>query len=672
MTNCAWCGAASVEGSPVCAACGRPAAPPAAAAVPPVPPPAPAYAPPPGGPGYPPPPGAGYPPPPPGYGPQAQAQTPAQYQGPWGAGQPYRPPYERSPLQRWLSADWRPVLKAAVAPTVLLLLLALALAVPTDNAANEATTGSFGSGSRGADTPGFGDRFTAGLAATLNALGAPLRAGTHSARGIGQDMQFEFTAVPMAVTVVWLLLLWLGVRAGARRHRGDGGQLTRGQAFGEALRATVVMTAVTLVLGLVSGTTWSPANGPRTYGSDSYGSDIYGSGGYPSGGRGSKSSGIEVFMESGWAQALAWTALFAFLVAFTVYGTDALRWAAWRSRAVRGWAVAALTAGQALALTWGLASLAGLIVAASNADNGWQVAAAFAFMPNMGLLILGFGSGATLQGFSLADSSGSSSALRDPYTHHVEYSFFDLHDLTADWRWTGAAAIVSAIALGWAAHRRRLDTTDRVRLAVIHAVVLTAVTAAAGVAMENSMTMTGWTSSARSTMSQEMSLSLSFGTVLLASAIWAAVGALLIPPLLAMGRGGAAQYGAAQYGAAPYGAAPYGAAPYADPYGGAAHGPEGGATYAGQPVPPQAPYPSAASAGPAAQGYGFPAQAAGPQDITPQAPVPAPAPSPEAAPAAAAGVGEVLGSHDPAPAPAPADARPGEEPVDPEVWRKHP
>ncbi|MFJ9693571.1 hypothetical protein [Kitasatospora sp. NPDC101183] len=631
MTNCAWCGAASVEGAPVCAACGRPAAPP-----PPVPPQAPPYGtPPPGAPGYPPPPpGAGYPPPPPGYGPYEQPR------GPWGAGQPYRPAYERSPLQRWLGGDWRPALKAAVAPAALLLLVALALAIPTENTAGGAYGGRV-------DSPGFGDRFTAGLALALNALGAPLRIGSRGLQGLTESAEYEVTAVPLTVTVLWLLALWLGLRLGARRLKGDGGQLTRGQAAGEALRAAVVTAAVTLVLGLVSGTTWAPAVNRRVT-PDIYGS--FGSGGYGSGALGSaKSSGVEVFAESGWAQAIGWASLFTFLVAFAVYGTDALRWAAWRSRAVRGWAVAALTAGQALALTWALASVAGLVLAASHSDNGWQVVAAFAFMPNMGLLLLGFGSGATLQGFAVSSSGGGSSSWRDPYSHTIEYSFFDLRDLSADWRWTGVAAIVSAVALGWAAHRRRLDLTDRLRLAGIHAVAVTALTAAAGVAMTTSTSMTGWTSAVRSSISQEMSFGLTFATVLLASAVWAAAGALLIPPLLGAGRGGGAPYGAEPYGAVPHGAEPYGP----------------GATYAGQPVPPQAPYPTAPA-------YGFPAQAAGAQDVTPQPPA-APVP-PQAAPAA--GAGDVLGSHDPAPAPAPgpvpAPARPAEEPVDPEVWRDHP
>jgi hypothetical protein len=141
---------------------------------------------------------------------------------------------------------------------------------------------------------------------------------------------------------------------------------------------------------------------------------------------------------------------------------------------------------------------------------------------------------------------------------------------------------------------------------------------------------------------------LAFPSVLVASAVWAVVGALVVPAVLsALGsRGRVVRYasGAASYGA-PHG--PYGA------------------------VPPQVPYP------------GGPAYGVAPQGVLPQAPAPYGAPPPDAAPQDAppeppgAGVSEVIGSHETPPPPAGTPLpghppRPPEEPVDPSVWRDHP
>ncbi|MGW1175527.1 hypothetical protein ACWD4P_17630, partial [Kitasatospora sp. NPDC002543] len=353
MADCTACGATSEEGAPTCGSCGRPFAPPAPAPAAPsaVPPAAPAVPPPPPGaapPVPPPPPGAAPPvPPPPGYGPTAAA-PPAL--GSWGAGQAYQ---QAPALQRLLAAaDWRPAVRAALAPTLVLLAVALIAAIPSDYQYEYR----FQSG-------GFGERFGSALSMALNALGAPFRLGYESASGASRSDRLEIAlrVLPLTVTVLWCLALWLGLRAGLRRRKAVEGQLTRGQAAGEAVRTALVLAAVSGLLGLVGSTEWHPASRVKP--------DYFGAGG-PLGSAGARSGQALITADSGWLEAVAWTAVAAGLLAFAVHGTDALRWAAWRSRAVRGWAVSALAAGQALAVTVGLASVTAFVLVAVDSDSG--------------------------------------------------------------------------------------------------------------------------------------------------------------------------------------------------------------------------------------------------------------------------------------------------------------
>ncbi|MFJ8626880.1 hypothetical protein ACIRD3_29130 [Kitasatospora sp. NPDC093550] len=551
--------------------------------------------------------------------------------GSWGAGRPYA---QQPPVHRLLTgADWRPALRAAVAPTLVLLLAALIAAVPGDYQFEYRFR-----------SPEFGDRFGATLSMALNALGAPFELGDQSplSHGHAERMDIVIRMAPMTVTVLWGLALWAGLRAGLRRRKAVAGQLTRGQAAGEALRTAVVLGAVTTVLWAVGGTTWQPRTG---YDLPDY-----------TGATGPDLSRPVITAGAGWLEAVGWTVLLAGLLAFAVYGTDALRWAAWRSRSVRGWAVAALTAGQALAVSVALSAVVAFILVAANSTDGGQIGLALAFLPNLGLTLLGFGSGATFQAHS--GTSGGTS-WRDR-SDDLNLSFFDLQDqVTADWRWAGLLGLAAAGTLGWTAYRRQLDAADRLRLAVVHAGLLTPLMAVAGAMMTRTSSLTGSTtgwggSGSGLVASQETSVGLTFLTVLAANAVWAVVGALLVPPLLAAFRGGGAGAGYAKAGygggGVPYGGAPQGVGPY--PY---------------APVPPEVSY------GPTPP-HGVPAQAAVPQAGAAQAAVPQAGPS-----VPGAGVSEVLGSEE-APAapaagtPAPADVPPprAEEPVDPSVWREHP
>ncbi|GAB7182634.1 hypothetical protein ATKI12_2465 [Kitasatospora sp. Ki12] len=560
--------------------------------------------------------------------------------GSWGAGQPYTQP---PPVHRLLTgADWRPALRAAVAPTLVLLLAALIAALPSDYQYEYRFR-----------SPDFGDRFGATLSMALNALGAPFKVGYQSplSRGSAERMDIVLRVAPMTVTVLWCLALWSGLRAGLRRRKAVEGQLTRGQAAGEALRTALVLAGVTTVLWAVGGTTWRPR--------DDYGYPDY------TGSTGRDLARPVLTAGAGWLEAVGWTVLLSGLLAFLVHGTDALRWAAWRSRSVRGWAVAALTAGQVLAVSVGLSAATAFVLVAANSTSGGQIGLSLAFLPNLGLSLLGFGSGATVQAHSGLTGADSSWGDR---SEDVEFSFFDLHDqVGADWRWVGLLALVAAGLLGWTAYRRRLDAADRLRLAVVHTGVLTLLMTVAGAMMTRTSSTAGWRGASDLEVSQENSVGLTFLTVLAANAVWAVVGALLVPPLLAAARvgGAGAGYAGAGQGGVPYGA-PQGAGAAAYPY---------------APVPPEVPY------GPTPP-HGVPVPGVPPQG----APVSG-GPSlekrderdemrdgpGEEPPVPGSGVSEVLASHE-APAtpaagtPLPADLPPprAEAPVDPSVWREHP
>ncbi|MEV7602708.1 hypothetical protein AB0O91_35585 [Kitasatospora sp. NPDC089797] len=542
--------------------------------------------------------------------------------GSWGTGRPYRP----APAAGRLLArqDWRPALRAAVGPTAVLLLAALIAAVPGDYSYD-----------RTFQAPDFGDRFLSTLAMALNALGAPFRLGFRSpvSRTRSEGLDITLWLVPLTVTVLWGVALWLGLRAGLRRRKADGSQLTRVQAAGEAVRTAVVLGLVTVLLGLVAGADWQP----RRAGS---GTGYYG-----------LALGKTSFStDSDWLWAVGWTVLLAGLLAFAVHGTDALRWAAWRNRSVRGWAVAALTAGQALAAVLGLASVTAFVLVAVNSDDGRQTALSLAFLPNLGLLLLGLGSGAT---FRSGQETGAVAGWSEYRDKHLEFSFFDLHDQSADWRWAGLLALAAVGLLGWTAHRRRLDGADRLRLAVVYAALLTGLTAASGGLGTTAMSFlapdsAAWGGSEGTVTSQDTSAGLVFPTVLVASAVWAVVGAVLVPALPAAlgGRGAAAGYGAVPPGAAPYGT---------DPYGGYGAVPPQATGPAGPPVPGVPPYGVPPQAGPHVPPDGTP-------DVTPEGP--------------GTGVSEEIGSHGAPPTAAagtpPRPPRPPEEPVDPTVWRDHP
>ncbi|MFC9325395.1 hypothetical protein [Kitasatospora sp. NPDC057015] len=420
------------------------------------------------------------------------------------------PAAARSAVLRWLTgADWRPALRVVLAPTGVLLVAALLAAIPSD----------YG----GAFPAPFGSRLGAALAASLAALGAPFALHVSPDWGVdgGQQLVLEYLlrVAPLTVTALWLLALWLGLRIGLRRRQARSGeQLTGRRAFGEAVRTGLVAAAVTLVLGVLAGGSFRPARGAgvdvdlRVYPS------LTGFG-----------------LEARWLEAVPWTFLLAGLTALLVYGTDAARWAAWRSTEVRGWAVAALSAARVIGLVVAVASAAAFVVVAVQGSAGATLSS-LAFLPNLGLQLLGFGSGAT---FEAGRQYGMS--VDGLPVSGVRFSFFDLHDAPGDWRWAGLLAVLAVVLLGRSALRHRLGAAERIKLAVLYAAFLSLLMLLGGAGLTVSQLGMGGMPGVRG-YGQTSSAGLALASVVLANVVWAAVGALAVPRLLAslgVGRSGA-------------------------------------------------------------------------------------------------------------------------------------
>ncbi|MFC7185227.1 hypothetical protein ACFQMG_37370, partial [Kitasatospora paranensis] len=174
MAICTACGAASALGARLCASCGLPFAEPGFAG--PKAPPGPAG----------------------GIGAVEDAGPPPD--GRWGSGVPYEPGGAGVVLARLL-ADWRPALRALLAPTALLVAVAVLLALAEDGLWPPQTE--------------YGGRFRVAIALVLTVFGAPLRdhdAG--DADGLVVTSGLVLRGVPVLLAAGWLALLGWRRRAG--------------------------------------------------------------------------------------------------------------------------------------------------------------------------------------------------------------------------------------------------------------------------------------------------------------------------------------------------------------------------------------------------------------------------------------------------------------------------
>ncbi|TGA96095.1 zinc ribbon domain-containing protein, partial [Streptomyces sp. MZ04] len=175
-------------------------------------------------------------PPPPGYVP----------------GQPAAPSPVGAFLGRAFRGDWAGAAQAALWPVGLVLIAAVALAVP-----------SYGQGNDGDDvTVGFGTRMRIALALLLQAVGGGFeisggerQQSMFGGGSYGGDLAFDGSAtlhlIPLTATALWIGALFIGVRILRSRVLVRGGRHGGGTAGLEAaVRVTLLVTGGMLVLGL--------------------------------------------------------------------------------------------------------------------------------------------------------------------------------------------------------------------------------------------------------------------------------------------------------------------------------------------------------------------------------------------------------------------------------------
>ncbi|MFJ9519073.1 hypothetical protein ACIRPK_12500 [Kitasatospora sp. NPDC101801] len=433
--------------------------------------------------------------------------TAPSQQGSWGAGVVVEPSRRPAVLRWFVEADWRPALRVVAGPTALLLVAALLLAFGLDS---------------GVST-GFGTRFGVGLAVVPAAFGGPVTTGSQIGGGsFAPELVSRVQVLPMTVTLLWVLAFGLGLRADRRRLAP--GQTGR-ELFARAARPVLLAVLAIALLGLLAGADDSPGRPSGTGAGTEAGAGLLGwlfSYGY--------ADHVVVSAGTGWA--VLGTALLAGLTAAAVYGADN-----WR-RLAGGWAASGAAAGRALLGSVGAAALVALLLAGARLPLEVTLVG-LAVLPNAGLALLGFGSGATA-GFRTERSGMAGYDLRT--AENDGFSLFDLGGQSGHWRWTVLLALAGAALLGWTV--RRFDLAGRVRAAGLYWAGASLLTAVGGMVQQSSFRLPGppgreLGSEARelAELTSRTTLGLTLGSVLLAQLCWTVLGAFVLPALLGRRRG---------------------------------------------------------------------------------------------------------------------------------------
>ncbi|MCW7945560.1 hypothetical protein AAW14_27010 [Streptomyces hygroscopicus] len=354
-------------------------------------------------------------PPPPSYAPapaSPSASAPASAQG--------RPPLLGAFLGRTFRGDWAGAARAAAWPVGLVLVAALALAIPSY-------------GQNDTVVVGFGERLRIALAALLQALGGGLEVKDAAGSVLGDASGGllsgirgggSLSLVPLTVTALWIAALCIGVR-GLRRglvERGSRGATAGAEA---AVRVALLLAAATLVLGLCARPTLA--------------------------------EGVEI-STSPWLAALG-----ALLLGSAVAGGVLLRAETGRLPGTRLLLRATGTALRAYAAVLVLCSVVAFVVCVTQFDDnsgGSRTSAvvfALLLLPNLAVLALGLSWGASID----AEANGSS-----PYGGAYRHQGFGLSELGHQvnaWAVVGALALglVCALTVGAIAARRSADRREQ-------------------------------------------------------------------------------------------------------------------------------------------------------------------------------------------------------------------
>ncbi|MGW0776974.1 zinc ribbon domain-containing protein [Streptomyces sp. NPDC002835] len=484
---CQHCGTPSPDEARFCMKCGKerlpevPTAPPPPAAAPTAPPAA----------------------PPPPAAPQPPATPPPPAHGP-GPAQP-------SPLGAFLGrafrGDWLPAAKAALWPAGLLLGLAIALAVPSYGQDDEVVVG-------------WSDRLRIALALLLQGVGGDfeLKAsgpsqygpdgsdGSYSefgdAYGSGSGFGSGFgssgsddavqgavtlSLVPLTVTALLIGALWLAARM--LRRRGEG--------LEAAVRVSVLVTGVVLVLGLFAQ--------PEIL-------------------------GVEV--SSSPVLAALGTLVISLAVTAGVLQRDRLA-ARLAERPAAGSAVRALsTAIGAVCAVVALCSLVGFVVYANTEDvDGTALLLALPILPNIGFAVLGLSWGVPVE-YSFRGSVGWGGSA-------MERGTVGLGEIGDEWGGgavTGMVAlgVVSALAIGIWAARRSADRREQVLAGAFALGLILVFTGFSGITSDLAGAFGDLGGLGRTEVAPSVPDALLFGL------LWVGGSLLLAPVLLRLGAGGSA------------------------------------------------------------------------------------------------------------------------------------
>lgn len=500
-------------------------------------------------------------PPPPAYGPPGLAQP-----SPFGAF-----------LGRAFRGDWLSAAKAALWPAGLLLGLAIALAIPSYGQGDEVVVGwsdrlrialalllqgvggdfALKAGQPSQYGPdGFGDSYGSGS-------GSGFRDSYGSGSGSGMDDLGQGSAslslVPLTVTALLVVALWLGARM--LRRRGEG--------LEAAVRVCVLVTGVVLVLGLFAQ--------PEIL-------------------------GVEV--SSSPVLAALGALVISLVVTAGVLQRD--RFAArLAERPAAGSAARALaTAIGAVGAVVALCAVAGFVVYA-NADDvdGTALLVALPILPNIGFAVLGLSWGASVE-YSFRGSSGWGDTA-------VERGSVGLGEIGDEWGGgavTGVLAlgVVCALAIGLWVARRSADRREQVLAGAFALGLILVFTGFSGVTTDLAGALGDLGGLGRTEVAPSVADALLFGL------LWVGGSLLLGPVLLRLGGGGPAPSGTAPAPPPPVwpaagqqqptaqAAPPYAPGSASPAYPATLPGAEPAAVPGAAPEAPTTPAPPAGDAGPAA------------------------------------------------------------------------
>lgn len=419
---------------------------------------------------------------------------------------------------RAFRGDWAGAAQAALWPVGLVLVAAVALAVP-----------SYGQ-EDGDVVVGFSERLRIALALLLQAVGggfaisgserqqSPLFGDSSGSSGSsGMEAAFDGTAtlhlIPLTATALWIGALFIGVRILRNRvlvrtgaQGGHGGGTAGLEA---ALRVSLLVTAGILVLSLFAQ--------PEI-------------------------DGVEL-SSSPVLAALGALVLALAVTCGVLHRHDLAHWLAQRP----GWQAAFRATGtalRALAVVLVLCSIVAFISLASVDDlegltdlddaDVSPLLMALLVLPNLGVAALGLGWGAPLN----ASVEGSSSAYGGGYESE-SFGLSELGDVTNDWAMVGALALglVCALTLGVLAARRSAHRGEQLLAAGIFLGLFLLLAGVGGFSVDASGSASsdfGSDTSASGSGNGSFEAGVSVPDALLFGLLWVFVAALLAPYLLQM------------------------------------------------------------------------------------------------------------------------------------------